>query len=125
MVAAPSHAISARPDTVPPGKRSCRYHFHRAQEERFVILEGARTLRVAGATLPVRAGDVICTPPVPEYPHQIIDTSEAPLPCRSIGAQERPEVCEYPDSGKVVAFIRGRLLVHRKADTLDCRDGEP
>ncbi len=35
-------------DIVPPGKRSCPYHFHYAQEEMFVILEGEGTLRVAG-----------------------------------------------------------------------------
>ena len=35
-------------DVVAPGKRGCPYHFHHAQEEAFVILEGRGTLRVAG-----------------------------------------------------------------------------
>ncbi|HEX2012188.1 MAG TPA: cupin domain-containing protein, partial [Roseateles sp.] len=35
-------------DTVPPGKQSCPYHFHHTQEEMFIVLEGAGTLRVAG-----------------------------------------------------------------------------
>ena len=50
-------------DTVAPGKRSCPYHFHLAQEELFIVIEGEGTLRVAGEMLPVRAGDVVFIPP--------------------------------------------------------------
>ena len=117
-------------DIVPPGKRSCPYHFHYAQEEMFVILEGAGTLRVAGEMIPIRAGDVIDIPPGPEYPHQIINTSDAPLKYLSISTQELPEVCEYPDSAKYVAYsrIKGPLLdggrMHRPDTDLDYWDGE-
>lgn len=41
--------LGASIDTVPPGKRSCPYHFHHAQEEMFVVLEGSGTLRVGRA----------------------------------------------------------------------------
>ena len=117
-------------DIVPPGKRSCPYHFHYAQEEMFVILEGSGTLRVAGEMIPIRAGDVIDIPPGPEYPHQIINTSDAPLSYLSISTQELPEVCEYPDSGKYLAYsrIKGPLLdggrMHRADTDLDYWDGE-
>jgi len=77
-------------------------------EEMFVILEGEGTLRVAGEVIPIRAGDVIDIPPGPEYPHQIINTSDAPLKYLSISTQEFPEVCEYPDSGKYLAYTRTR-----------------
>ncbi len=50
-------------DIVAPGKRSCPYHYHLAQEEMFVVLEGTGSLRVAGEMLPVSAGDVIFIPP--------------------------------------------------------------
>jgi uncharacterized cupin superfamily protein len=43
-------------DVLAPGMRSCPYHYHLAQEEMFVILEGAGALRVAGEVLPVRTG---------------------------------------------------------------------
>ena len=89
--------LGASIDTVPPGKRSCPYHFHHAQEEMFIILEGTGTLRVAGEMLPIRAGDVIFIPPGPEYPHHILNTSEAPLKYLSISTRESPEICEYPD----------------------------
>ena len=59
-------------DIVAPGMRSCPYHYHLAQEEAFVILEGEGTLRVAGERLALRAGDTVFIPPGREYPHQIV-----------------------------------------------------
>jgi uncharacterized cupin superfamily protein len=112
-------------DIVPPGKRACPYHLHHGQEELFVILEGQGTLRVAGEMLPIGRGDVIVTPAGREYPHQILNTSDAPLKYLSISTRQAPEVCEYPDSGKANAFGNGRILIHRKAESLDYWDGEP
>jgi len=122
--------LGASFDIVPPGKRACPYHFHYAQEEMFVIIEGEGTLRVADEMIPIRAGDVIDIPPGPEYPHQIINTSAAPLTYLSISTRETPEVCEYPDSGKYLAFApdKGPLLqggrMHRPETDLDYWDGE-
>ena len=42
-------------------------------------------------------------PAGPEYPHHIINTSDAPLKYLSISTQTRPEIVEYPDSGKYLA----------------------
>jgi uncharacterized cupin superfamily protein len=126
----PGRRIGCGIDIVPPGKRSCPYHFHYGQEEVFIVLDGTGTLRVAGEMLPIKAGDVISIPPGPEYPHQIINTSDAPLKYLSLSTQEFPEVCEYPDSGKYLAFTRtdGPLLkrgrMHRADTDLDYWDGE-
>ena len=115
-------------DSVAPGKTGCPYHFHHVQEEMFIVLEGTGTLRVAGELVPIKAGDVIHIPAGPEYPHQIINTSDhAELKFLSISTQERPEVCEYPDSGKTgVFFGKGKQppLIHRPAESLDYWDGE-
>lgn len=64
--------LGASIDIVAPGMRSCPYHFHYAQEEMFIVLEGTGSLRVAGEQLPIKTGDVIFIPPGPEYPHQIL-----------------------------------------------------
>ena len=118
-------------DIVAPGKRSCPYHFHYAQEEAFVVLEGEGTLRVAGEMLPIASGDVIFIPPGPEYPHQIINTSNAALKYLSISTRDSPEVVEYPDSGKYMATATrdgnayGFARMHRKKDDVDYWDGEP
>ena len=122
--------LGASIDILPPGKRGCPYHLHHAQEEMFVVLEGAGTLRVAEEMLPIKAGDVIFIPPGPEYPHQIINTSKAPLKYLSVSTKETPEICEYPDSGKYLA--EGSLdrdkpfdVIDRRGASLDYWDGEP
>ena len=112
-------------DTVAPGKQSCPYHYHHSQEEMFIIIEGHGTLRVAGEMLPVKAGDVIFIPCGPDYPHHLLNTSKAELKYLSISTQERPEVCEYPDSGKTGVFTKGPALIQRRANSLDYWDGEP
>ena len=122
--------LGASVDTVAPGKRSCPYHFHHAQEEMFVILEGSGTLRVAGEMLPMRAGDIAFIPPGPDYPHQIINTSDAPLKYLSISTRDTPEIVEYPDSGKFLATAsldedKVFDVLQRSSNNLDYWDGEP
>ena len=123
--------LGASVDTVAPGKRSCPYHFHYAQEEMFIVLEGEGTLRVAGEMLPIRAGDVIFIPPGPAYPHQILNTSAAPLKYLSISTKDSPEVVEYPDSGKYLATATrdgdpyGFDQIQRSGESLDYWEGEP
>jgi len=118
--------LGASIDIVAPGMRSCPYHLHYAQEEMFIILEGEGTFRVAGEMLPVTAGDTIFIPPGPEYPHQLINTSTAPLKYLSISTREKPEICEYPDSGKYLAFAPPDFdVLGRSKETLDYWEGEP
>jgi len=116
-------------DVLAPGMRGCPYHLHRAQEEAFVVLEGRGTLRVAGERLEIKAGDVAFLPAGPDYPHQIINTSDAPLKYLSISTRERPEIVEYPDSGKYLATAgegsRGFGRMARLTDDLDYWEGEP
>ena len=117
-------------DIVAPGMRGCPYHLHHAQEEAFVVLEGRGTLRVAGELLEIKAGDVAFIPAGPDYPHQIINTSNAPLKYLSISTRETPEVVEYPDSGKFLARAgplgdKGFGRMARLAEDLDYWEGEP
>lgn len=122
--------LGASIDIVAPGKRSCPYHYHHAQEEMFVVIDGTGTLRVADEMLPLKAGDVIFIPPGPAYPHQIINTSDAALTYLSISTRESPEVIVYPDSDKVMATAAATdsepiRLIQREADSIDYWDGEP
>lgn len=122
--------LGASIDTVAPDKSACPYHFHYAQEEMFVVIQGSGTLRVAGELLPIKSGDVIFIPAGPSYPHQILNTSKEPLRYLSVSTRETPEVVEYPDSGKYSATARrddGHLFrVIQRADmNVDYWDGEP
>jgi uncharacterized cupin superfamily protein len=116
--------LGASVDTLAPGKVGCPYHLHHAQEEMFVVLEGEGTLRVAGEMLPIRTGDVLFIPAGPAYPHQIINTSLAPLKYLSVSTRESPEICEYPDSGKFLAeAVEGTVthfdVIHKSGDSVD------
>ncbi|HAT4999296.1 TPA: cupin domain-containing protein [Serratia marcescens] len=118
--------LGASFDCVAPGP----YHFHYAQEEMFIILEGSGTLRVAGEMLPIVSGDVIFIPPGPEYPHQIINTSDAPLKYLSVSTREQPELVMYPDSGKYQAMARSAdgeqvRYLQRPSTSLDYWQDEP
>ena len=122
-------ALGMSIDVLAPGMRGCPYHLHHAQEEAFVVLEGRGTLRVAGELLEIKAGDVAFLPAGPDYPHQIINTSDAPLKYLSISTRERPEICEYPDSGKFLATSaeggQGFGRMARLAEDLEYWEGEP
>jgi uncharacterized cupin superfamily protein len=117
--------LGASFDVVAPGKRACPYHFHHHEEELFVILRGSGTLRVAGELLPVAAGELIFIPAGPAYPHQLINSSGAPLEYLSISTREAVEVIEYPDSGKVMASAPGLRHITRGRDAVDYWEGEP
>ena len=121
-------------DTLAPGMRGCPYHYHHAQEEAFVVLEGTGHLRVAGEMLALVRGDVVFIPAGPAYPHQIVNTSAAPLSYLSISTRQNPELCVYPDSGKFLAAADGldgdgslqRFgQLERVGTGLDYWDGEP
>lgn len=49
-------------DVVQPGKVSCPFHSHRAEEEMFFIVRGEGTLRYGAERRRIRAGDFICCP---------------------------------------------------------------
>ncbi len=111
-----------------PGKCAWPMHGHLAQEEAFVILEGHGVLRYADGEFPVKAGDVAFTPPGPDRAHQIVNNSDAPLKYLALSSMDSPEICYYPESGKVGAFHTDgnafNFYMHRHTENLDYWDGE-
>jgi uncharacterized cupin superfamily protein len=108
-------------DVVPPGKRSCPFHSHRAEEEMFFIVKGTGLLRYGNETRKIRAGDFICCPTGgPETAHQIVNDSDAPLAYISVSTMMPAEVCEYPDSKKIGSFGEGGMRhMTQAADAID------
>ena len=87
---------------VPPGKRAFPLHCHRVNEEMFFIIEGNGEVRIGEERYPIRAGDVIACPPGgPEKAHQIINTGTTEMRYLAVSTKESPEICEYPDTGKI------------------------
>lgn len=112
-------------DVVPPGKCACPFHSHRANEEMFFIVAGRGTLRYGSERRPVRAGDVICCPTGDAATaHQLVNDSDEELRFLSVSTMVYPEVCEYPDSGKVMAYDREWRHMTPAASGVDYWEGE-
>jgi uncharacterized cupin superfamily protein len=112
-------------DVVPPGKRSCPFHSHRAEEEMFFIVKGSGTLRYGNEMRKIRAGDFICGPTGgAETAHQIINDTDAELAYISVSTMMPAEVCEYPDSKKIGAFGGGLRQMTQATDHVDYWKGE-
>lgn len=90
---------------VPPGKKAWPYHSHHANEELYLILEGAGIYRYGNEEYQIRAGDIMVAPPGgTDQAHQILNNSEANLRYIAVSTMESPDIMEYPDSEKFGVF---------------------
>lgn len=112
-----------------PGQVSCPYHYHHVDEELFIVLEGHGRLRMDGEEVAIGPQDVIACPPGPSGAHQIINDGTEPLVYLAISTESPLDVCEYPDSDKVMVILkdaedvpRGRMF--KRGTTVDYWEGE-
>ncbi len=90
---------------VAPGKAAFPFHSHHANDELFVILAGRGELRLGSQRHAVTQGDVIgCPCGGPDSAHQFVNTGDTELRYLAVSTMISPEICEYPDSGKVGAY---------------------
>jgi uncharacterized cupin superfamily protein len=114
-----------------PGQTQSPYHFHHAAEELVLVLRGRPTLRTPDGERELAPGDFAHFPKGPAGAHQMVNRTDEPA-LYAVGSRNAsPDVCEYPDSGKLLAMSRGesqragRLwTVHRLDDGVDYFDGE-
>lgn len=93
---------------VAPGKAAYPFHSHRANDEMFYVIAGRGELRLGDQRHAVKPGDLIgCPCGGPATAHQLVNTGNEPLRYLAISTQIDPEICEYPDSGKVGAYCEG------------------
>ena len=109
-----------------PGKRSCPYHFHHSEEEMFFVLEGRALLRQGDTEneeqIEVSAGDFISFPAGTEIAHQFSNTSDGPFVYLALSNIVPGDVCEYPDSDKIL--VRKTRMILRREPKLEYFDGE-
>ncbi len=87
-----------------PGQKSFPYHFHHANEEMLIVLEGVVTVRTPEGESDAGRGDAISFPAGPEGAHQVINRAEEPARFLMVSTMIEPEIAEYPDSGKIGVF---------------------
>ena len=115
-----------------PGERICPYHWHVAEEEWLLVLDGAPTLRGPDGEQPLRPWDVAVFRRGPGGAHEVRnDTGDTVrvLMLSTISMISRFEICVYPDSGKMGAGWTDedgvvRVLRNRPEDNIDYFDGE-
>ncbi len=107
---------------IEPGDAFCPLHWHTAEEELFVILDGEVTLLTPRGNWPLRKGDFIAFPTRMSGAHKIVNESGAPCEILMVSNVDLDDVCSYPDSHKVL--IESTDLMLRDYPVLDYFDGE-
>jgi uncharacterized cupin superfamily protein len=112
-----------------PGQAAYPYHFHLAEEEMLVVLEGRLSLRGPGGWRDLAAGEVVSFPRGEEGAHQVVNRGETPAKMLAISTSGDPDLVVYPDSSKLGAFERrpdggGLRAMFRLSDTVDYHEGE-
>lgn len=104
------------------GAYSFPYHFHRAAEELFLVLEGEATLRTPDGFETLHPGDLVFFEVGPTSAHQLYNHGEVPCVYLDICTVDGIDVTEYPDSGKIA--LLPSLEVFRGDSKVDYFDGE-
>ena len=105
---------------VAPNARAGPFHCHGAEEELFVVLKGAGTLRLGDERHALRPGHVVARPAGTGVAHQFI-AGDAGLTVLAWGTRDPNDIVWYPDSKKV--GLRG-IGVRLRAEPLDYWEGE-
>jgi uncharacterized cupin superfamily protein len=113
---------------IPPREAAYPYHWHLAEEELLVVLEGSLRLRGPGGWSRLERGDVVSFPVGEQGAHQIVNDGGEPAVVLALSTQ-RPDIVVYPDSGKLGAFGRrpeggGLYRLFRLEDAVDYWEGE-
>ncbi|MGH3007598.1 MAG: cupin domain-containing protein [Gaiellaceae bacterium] len=110
---------------LPPGEKSFPYHFHNANEELLVVLDGEPTLRDRDSERRLSVGDAVVFPRGPSGGHQLRNDSDRPARVLMVSTLVVPEVVDYPDSGKAgVAGGTVERAIFRRSDAVDYWEGE-
>ena len=112
-----------------PGQAAYPYHYHLAEEELVIVLDGAPSLRGPAGWSELKAGDVVSLQRGPDGAHQLVNRTERVVRFVAVSTHGDPDVVIYPDSGKLGAAERlprggGLNTMVRIAEAVDYYDGE-
>ena len=114
-----------------PGKRVCPYHWHFGEEEWVLVVSGRATLRTPAGERVLEPWDVAAFVRGADGAHEVRNDTDELVRVVMLSTTSDPEVCVYPDSGKVGAFAgwsrkdgQKVSLMNRPEANLDYWDGE-
>lgn len=93
-----------------PHQYNAPYHFHRYAEELFFITSGTATLRTPAGLEIVNEGDILFFEAGDSGAHQLYNHSERPCTYLDMRSYIGHDVCEYPDSDKVILVPGGETF---------------
>jgi uncharacterized cupin superfamily protein len=88
--------IGVNLDVVHPGQRSAEFHWHRSEEEGFLVLAGTGWLYAGDERYRVGPGDFFAKAEGPKLVHQFVNDGEADLRILSIGEHREDDAVEHP-----------------------------
>ncbi|MDX6685159.1 MAG: hypothetical protein QOF86_1287 [Baekduia sp.] len=86
---------------VGPGQAAYPYHFHLAEEEVLVVLDGRPALRTPAGWRRLERGEVVRFAPGEDGAHQLANDTEETVRLLAISTHGQPDIVLYPDEGKV------------------------
>jgi len=105
-----------------PHQYNAPYHFHRYAEELFLIISGSATLRTPAGLDIVNEGDILFFEAGESGAHQLYNHTENPCTYLDLRSYIGHDVCEYPDSDKIILVPNGESF--RRNEQHPYFDGE-
>ena len=90
--------LGVRVEELPPGSNSSYHHYHTAEEEHVLVLEGRATLHIGADVVEVSKGDHVLFTAGEEVAHHIENTSTEPFTYLVFGERKKDDVAIYPNS---------------------------
>jgi uncharacterized cupin superfamily protein len=87
-----------------PGGQAAPYHFHHANEELLIVLDGELELRTPEGLRTIRRGEVVGFVAGESGAHRVRNAGSGSARYLVVSTQRWPEVAEYPDTGTVLAM---------------------
>lgn len=95
------YAVGVLIESPAPGRRLCPRHWHTAEEEHALVLDGEVTLLLGDAAHVMHPGDYVVFPAGQPLGHSFLNSGNGPCSYLMIGHRDPNDVCLYPDSAKV------------------------
>jgi uncharacterized cupin superfamily protein len=114
---------------LPPGEAAYPYHYHLAEEELVLVLDGRPSLRTPDGWRELREGEVVPFLRGEQGAHQLVNRTESTVCFLAFSINGEPDIVVRPDSRTLGAYERlpdggGLRAVFRMADEVDYYDGE-
>ena len=109
-------------EELPPGSRSSFRHWHAAEDEMILMLEGEVVL-IEDQETPLTQGDAACWPAGRAVGHQLHNRSAAPALYLTIGTRLTRDVIHYPDHD-LITHKDGPARAYTQADGTPRSKGE-